>query len=68
MKNVLHFRSPLPPHREQAFGLEYTSKGLHYVTVHPPATCPRNLRVRFWLYGQSRRREARARKETESVP
>jgi len=68
MKNVLPFRSPLPTHREQAFDLEYTSEGLHYATVHPPATCPCGLHMRFWLYGQSRRREARARKETESVP
>ena len=47
------------PHCEQEFDLEYMSKG-YYATIHSPATCPRDLRVRLWLHGQSGRREASA--------
>src|SRR6266446_7569842 len=56
-------------HGEQAVGLEYTSKGLHYATGHAPVPRPRDLCLRFWLHDVSEQRpEAGKGKEAEPIP
>ena len=62
------FLSSYSTHCEQEGRLEYSKKGHHYVTVHPPGirSCDRCMRV--WLHDvQDQCREASEGKETQPI-